>query len=658
MVECRVKRGVSKPPKFMTRSIILLSKIHSPEDIKKLSQKELKQLAQEIRNTIINVVGKNGGHLASNLGVVELTIALHRVFNSPQDAIVFDVSHQCYTHKLLTGRYDEFPTLRKAGGLSGFTNKNESPHDYFINGHSSTSISSALGLLTARELNGQKGKVIAVIGDGALTGGMAFEGLSHAGQLCKNLIVVLNDNQMSIDHNTGSVSRYLSRLTMTAGYQTFRYRVDKAIDKIPYLGHRLEKLIFRMKRAIKGMFLTNNLFVDFGFEYVGPLDGHNEAALERELRRVSRLHRPVVVHVVTKKGRGYSPAENNPELFHGIGPFQISDGTVEKFDTESFTEAFSNLMVEEGEKNRDLVAITAAMAKGTGLSAFSHKFPERFFDVGIAEEHAVTFAGGLAKGGKIPVVCIYSTFIQRSVDQMIHDIALQKSHAVFMLDRAGAVPADGVTHQGIYDIALFRPVPELELMTVSSASDLRLCFEWAVSRGTSVVIRYPKLTCPTEIPQFTTPVELGRGIFIPCTEIVIENISEAELEAKKNKILIAATGGMYSEVQKAVRAVLLDGGYADIYLLRFIKPFDESYFVELAKNYSGVVFVEDGVITGGIGEYLAGLLAEKGMRNTKVLGFGDKFYSHGSREEVLEMAGLSPSHIKKAVKECCSFSLD
>ena len=655
---CIRRCASTQPPKFMTRSIILLSKIHSPEDIKKLSQKELKQLAQEIRNTIINVVGKNGGHLASNLGVVELTIALHRVFNSPQDAIVFDVSHQCYTHKLLTGRYDEFPTLRKAGGLSGFTNKNESPHDYFINGHSSTSISSALGLLTARELNGQKGKVIAVIGDGALTGGMAFEGLSHAGQLCKNLIVVLNDNQMSIDHNTGSVSRYLSRLTMTAGYQTFRYRVDKAIDKIPYLGHRLEKLIFRMKRAIKGMFLTNNLFVDFGFEYVGPLDGHNEAALERELRRVSRLHRPVVVHVVTKKGRGYSPAENNPELFHGIGPFQISDGTVEKFDTESFTEAFSNLMVEEGEKNRDLVAITAAMAKGTGLSAFSHKFPERFFDVGIAEEHAVTFAGGLAKGGKIPVVCIYSTFIQRSVDQMIHDIALQKSHAVFMLDRAGAVPADGVTHQGIYDIALFRPVPELELMTVSSASDLRLCFEWAVSRGTSVVIRYPKLTCPTEIPQFTTPVELGRGIFIPCTEIVIENISEAELEAKKKKILIAATGGMYSEVQKAVRAVLLDGGYADIYLLRFIKPFDESYFVELAKNYSGVVFVEDGVITGGIGEYLAGLLAEKGMRNTKVLGFGDKFYSHGSREEVLEMAGLSPLHIKKAVKECCSFSLD
>ena len=482
---------------------------------------------------------------------------------------------------------------------------------------------------------------------------MAFEGLSHAGQLCKNLIIILNDNQMSIDHNTGSVSRYLSRLTTTAGYQTFRYKVDKAIDKIPYFGPRLEKLIFRLKRSLKGLFLTNNLFVDFGFEYVGPLDGHNEAAIEKVLYKVSKLHRPVVVHVVTKKGRGYSPAENNPELFHGIGPFQISDGTVEKFDTESFTEAFSNLMVEEGEKNSDLVAITAAMAKGTGLSAFSHKFPDRFFDVGIAEEHAVTFAGGLSKGGKVPVVCIYSTFMQRAVDQIIHDIALQKSHAIFMLDRAGAVPADGVTHQGIYDIALFRPIPEMEILTASSAADLRLCFDWAVEKGTSVVIRYPKLTCPTEIPQFNTPVELGRGIFIPCTEFVIENITEAELESKKKKILIVATGGMYSEVQKAIRSVLLEGGYADLYLLRFIKPFDETYFIELASKYYGIVFVEDGVVIGGIGEYLAGLLAENGIKNTKVLGFEDKFYSQGSRSEVLEMAGLSPEHIKKAVKECC-----
>lgn len=634
------------------RHKILLSKIHSPQNLKNLSQSEIIQLAQEIRKEIINVVGKNGGHLASNLGVVELTLALHRVFESPKDAIIWDVSHQCYTHKLLTDRYKDFQTLRQKDGISGFTNTQESVHDFFINGHSSTSISSALGLLTARELNNNSGKVIAVIGDGALTGGMAYEALSHAGQLCKNLIVVLNDNQMSIDHNTGAVSRYLSRLTMTGGYQSFRYKVDKLIDKIPYIGRPFEKFIFRFKRALKGLFLTNNLFVDLGFEYVGPLDGHNEALLEKVLKKVSHLHRPVVVHVITKKGRGYSPAENNPELFHGIGPFQISDGTVETFDTTSFTEAFSQIICQKAQENKDIVAITAAMAKGTGLTSFSIKYPERFFDVGIAEEHAVTFAGGLAKGGKIPVTCIYSTFMQRSVDQMIHDIALQKAHAVFMLDRAGAVPADGVTHQGIFDISLFRPIPDLEILSPVSQNDLKLCFDWAVDKGTCVVIRYPKSSCPTEFPQFSSPVELGRGIFMPCTEFVIENVTEKQLEAHKNKILVVLTGGMYPEAQKAVRSVLLEDGYADMYILRFIKPFDESYFLELAKKYYGIVFVEDGVKIGGICEYLKSILAENGILNTKLLGFDDKFFSHGTRDEILEAAGLSVNHIKRAIKQC------
>ena len=634
------------------RHKILLSKIHSPQNLKNLSQSEIIQLAQEIRKEIINVVGKNGGHLASNLGVVELTLALHRVFESPKDAIIWDVSHQCYTHKLLTDRYKDFQTLRQKDGISGFTNTQESVHDFFINGHSSTSISSALGLLTARELNNDSGKVIAVIGDGALTGGMAYEALSHAGQLCKNLIVVLNDNQMSIDHNTGAVSRYLSRLTMTGGYQTFRYKVDKLIDKIPYIGRPFEKFIFRFKRALKGLFLTNNLFVDLGFEYVGPLDGHNEALLEKVLKKVSHLHRPVVVHVITKKGRGYSPAENNPELFHGVGPFQISDGTVETFDTTSFTEAFSQIICQKAQENKDIVAITAAMAKGTGLTSFSIKYPERFFDVGIAEEHAVTFAGGLAKGGKIPVTCIYSTFMQRSVDQMIHDIALQKAHAVFMLDRAGAVPSDGVTHQGIFDISVFRPIPDLEILSPVSQNDLKLCFDWAVDKGTCVVIRYPKLSCPTEFPQFSSPVELGRGIFMPCTEFVIENVTEKQLEAHKNKILVVLTGGMYPEAQKAVRSVLLEDGYADMYILRFIKPFDESYFIELAKKYYGVVLVEDGVKIGGICEYLKSILAENGILNTKLLGFEDKFFSHGTRDEILEAAGLSVNHIKRAIKQC------
>ncbi len=631
---------------------MLLKKINSPADIKKFSQKEINALASEIRTVIIDTVGKNGGHLASNLGVVELTIALHRVFNSPDDAIIFDVSHQCYTHKLLTGRYKEFSTLRQHGGLSGFTNTNESVHDFFINGHSSTSISSALGLLTARELSGTGGKVIAVIGDGALTGGMAFEALSHAGQLCKNLIVVLNDNQMSIDHNTGSVSRYLSRLTMSGGYQSVRYRIDRLVGKIPFLGRQLEKVIFRFKRALKGLFLTNNLFVDLGFEYVGPLDGHNEAMLEKVFRHVKNLHRPVVIHAVTKKGKGYSPAENRPELFHGIGPFLTSDGTVEKFDTKSFTEAFSNIICRAGEKNQKLVGITAAMAKGTGLSVFSRQFPDRFFDVGIAEQHAVTFAGGLAAGGLIPVVCIYSTFIQRSIDQLIHDISLQKAHVIFMLDRAGAVPADGVTHQGIFDIALFRPIPDFEIMSPVSEKDLELCFEWACSNGRCVSIRYPKNSCPTELEQFSQPVELGKGIFIPGSEFVIENVSEKELESKKKKVLVICTGGMYPEVQKAVRSVLLDGGYADLYILRFIKPLDEKYFVELAKNYTGFVFVEDGIISGGISEYLNEILLENGLKNTKILAFEEKYFPQGTRTEVLEMAGLSTEHIAKEIKLC------
>ena len=629
----------------------MLSKIHSPQDIKQLSQKELKQLAQEIRTTILEVTGKNGGHLASNLGVVELTLALHRIFNTPEDAIVWDVSHQCYAHKLLTGRYSRFNTLRKKDGLSGFTNKDESEHDFFTSGHSSTSISAALGLLTAWEIEHKEGKVIAVIGDGALTGGMAFEALSHTGQLCKNLIVVVNDNQMSIDHNTGSLSRYLSRLSMSPRYQSFRYTVDKLIDKIPYIGRVFEKIIFRIKRSLKGLLLTNNLFTDLGFEYVGPLDGHNEQMMEKVFKRVKKLHRPVVVHVVTKKGKGYSPAENNPELFHGIGPFQISDGTVEKYDTLSFTEAFSNLIVDTAARNDKIVGITAAMAKGTGLTRFSYKFPERFFDVGIAEEHAVTFAGGIARGGLIPVVCIYSTFIQRAVDQLIHDVTLQKVHAIFMLDRAGAVPDDGVTHQGVFDIALFKPIPNLTILSPVSQKDMELCFNYALENDSAFIIRYPKLSCPSELPQFAQKVEEGKGILVPCSEMTVGNISEKDLLKVKHKILIVSTGGMFSEVKVAVRSVMLKNGYADIYLLRFIKPLDEEYFLSIAKKYYGVVFVEDGVIKGGISEYLNGLLYKNKMFNTKILGFKDRFFDHGNRLQVLQDAGLSSEQIANAVKE-------
>ncbi len=622
----------------------MLEDIHSPKDLKELSQKQIKELAADVREKIIKTVSQNGGHLASNLGVVELTIALHRVFDSPKDAIIFDVSHQCYTHKLLTGRYEKFSTLRQKDGISGFTNTEESPHDYFIEGHSSTSISAALGLLTSWDLEKKDGKVIAVIGDGALTGGMAFEGLSNAGQLRKNLIVILNDNQMSIDHNTGAVSRYLSRLTMTRGYQSFRYRVDKLVEKMvekmPSFGRPIDKFIFRFKRSLKGLLLANNLFTDLGFEYVGPLNGHNEAALENVLRKVRNLSRPVVVHVVTKKGKGYEPAETTPENFHGVGPFNIEDGSFAKDETLTFTQAFSNLLLAAAEKNENITAITAAMAQGTGLAEFSRRFKNRFFDVGIAEEHAVTFAGGQAKGGLIPVVCIYSTFIQRSIDQMIHDISLQNAHCIFILDRAGVVPNDGVTHQGLFDIALFRPIPNLQILSPVSALDLKLCFDYALKENSPVVIRYPKAPCPPELAEFSQKLHKGKGILI-----------KAQGKAVRNKFLLVTTGSMYYEVSQALKNQAVQKLTADLLILRFIKPFDEEYFLGIAKEYKGILIVEDGIKTGGIGQYLKALLAENKYLKCRLLAFGDKYYAHGNRSQILEEAGLSVEGIAKALKE-------
>ena len=640
---------------------MILSNIHSPQDVKSVPEAQLSDLAAEIRKKILAVVAKNGGHLASNLGVVELTIALHRVFDSPNDAIIFDVSHQCYAHKLLTGRADAFSTLRTRGGISGFTRHKESPHDFFDNGHASTSISQALGLLTAWEAQGRRGKVVAVIGDGALTGGMAFEALSHAGQLAKNLIVVLNDNKMSIGPNTGALSRYLSRATMSRTYQGFRRAIDRVVEAIPNSRRHLGKAIFRLKRGLKGMFLTDNLFTDLGFEYVGPLDGHNIRELEAVLRRVSRLPRPVVVHIRTKKGKGYSPAENDPASFHGIGPFTISDGKMDTFDSMGFTEAFSSCLLSIAQRTPRLVAITAAMAKGTGLDAFARHYAERFFDVGIAEEHAVTFAAGLARGGMIPVVAIYSTFMQRSIDQIIHDVALPSLAVVLVLDRAGAVPNDGETHQGVFDIALLRPVPNLAVLCPASAADLALCMEWAIANEGPVALRYPKLSCPSEVAAFSEPVTAGRGVLVRCSDFAPTLVGayeaqtaddEAESDSPRTPtgILFACTGGMYSETLQAARALLLDGLHADIYCLRFIKPLDEDYFIRLTRQYAGVVLVEDGVQTGGIGEHLQLVLARAGMTNTAVKAFPDTFLLQGSRAQVLNDARLSAKELAAAAR--------
>lgn len=637
---------------------MLIQNIHSPEDLKKIPEKKLKVLAQEIRNKIIEVVGHNGGHLASNLGVVELTIALHRVFNSPQDAIVWDVSHQSYPHKLLTGRYEVFPTLRTKNGMSGFTRISESPHDYFDAGHASSSISSALGLLASWKIQGRKDKVIAVIGDGALTGGMAYEALNHAGQLAENLIVIVNDNQMSISPNTGSISRYLSHLTMSASYQTIRYKIDRFVDHIPYINRHIGKFIFRMKRGLKGLLLTNNLFADLGFEYVGPLDGHDIGQMERTLERVKKICKPVVIHVVTKKGKGYSPAETDPASFHGVGAFNITDGVMEKFDTLSFTEAFSHKMIELADKDKKITAITAAMSKGTGLDAFSRHFKDRFFDVGIAEEHAVTFAGGLAAGGLVPVVAIYSTFIQRSIDQIIEDVALQNRHVVMVFDRCGAVPADGETHQGIFDISLLRPIPNITIMSVVSEKDLGLCLEWAVhtAKG-AVAIRWPKMSCPSEIPEFSKDVHPGRGILVRSDDFApaLGASLSFELENKKtgvNKVLFVCTGGIYSEVRTSARSLLLKGIPTDIFVLRFIKPFDESYFISIARKYDFIVFVEDGVKGGGISEYLENVLLKNEFTKslcTRIFAFPDHFTTNGTREQILAEAGLDPEYITHSI---------
>lgn len=558
--------------------------------------------------------------------------------------MVWDVSHQAYAHKILTGRNEQFSTLRQKDGLSGFTKFSESEHDWFDVGHASTAISSALGLLAGRSILGQKGKVIAVIGDGALTGGMAMEALSHAGQISKDLIVILNDNQMSISGNTGSLSRYLSRLTTTTQYQTFRYNFDRIAEKIPIIGKPFMTAIFRFKRAIKGLVFPNNLFSDLGFEYVGPLDGHNIKELLHVFAQVKNMNRPVVVHVLTQKGRGFSPAEKDPVAYHGFSPI---DTQTAQNRSISFTEVFSQKIVELAKKNTRIVAITAAMANGTGLSDFEKLFPERFYDVGIAEEHAVTFAGGLSRAGIKPVVAIYSTFMQRSVDQLIHDIALQNIPAVFVLDRAGAVPADGETHQGIFDISLLRPVPNVSFLAPASQAELESCLDWAIDQETPVVIRYPKNDCPAEKEEFSFPIEVGRGV-------LVQSGAKVESASKKSisDMLFVCTGGIFPEVLDAVGELEKLGKTADIYNLRFLKPLDKEYFLAVAAPYKRVLFVEDGIRIGGIGTYLESLLDRNfSGKKTGVSGFPNRFLPQGNRREILDDAHLTGAWLaQKALK--------
>lgn len=601
----------------------ILEAINSPEDVKKLNETELRLLAKEMRQKIIDTVKANGGHLASNLGVIELTIALHKIFNSPKDAIVWDVGHQSYAHKLLTGRLRQFERIRKKNGLSGFPKRSESVHDIFDTGHSSTSLSSALGLLEARKRRGEDGKVIAVIGDGAMTAGMAYEALSNVSPLGLPLIIILNDNKMSISPNVGALSRYLSRLSASVRYQTLRAKLDNFLRLIPYLGPYLKRQIERLKRAVKAIFFKENFFVDLGFEYVGPIDGHNIPVLLRVFEQVQRLNRPVVVHVVTRKGKGYDEAEEDPEAFHGISP----SCTEEAQTRPSFTEIFGQSMLDTACERRDVVAITAAMTTGTGLGKMKKMFPWRIYDVGIAEQHAVTFAAGLATGGMQPVVAIYSTFMQRALDQVLHDVALPNLPVVFALDRAGAVGEDGETHQGIYDISLFKSLPNMTMLAPSNAAELRMSLKQALALKGPVIIRYPKAKVECDDETSDTPLVTGRGVFLR--------------KRQKAAALVCALGPMAQAAARVSDRLAGEGFFLDVYSLRYICPIDEPYLAGVCSGYAHVITIEDGVRTGGVGESVAAILARRSINaRISILGFDSMPRPQATREELLHDAGL------------------
>ncbi|MFO7849154.1 MAG: 1-deoxy-D-xylulose-5-phosphate synthase [Spirochaetia bacterium] len=628
----------------------LLNKIDSPEKLKELAQEKLPLLAEEIRERIIDVVMRNGGHLASNLGVVELTLALHRTFITPKDMIFWDVGHQCYTHKILTGRNDQFDTVRKKDGLSGFPKRDESDHDAMEAGHSSTSISAGVGALAGKRLLEDEGKVIAVIGDGALTAGMAYEGLNFAGHLGKDFIVVYNDNNMSISPNVGGLSlnsnlsklsSYVSRAAATPFYQRIRERIDRKIRGIPILGYKLFELMVLLKRAIKAAFLKESLFTELGFDYVGPIDGHSISHMTSVFEDVKRMNGPVVVHVVTQKGKGYALAEEDPSGYHGISPVKNVDGKIEKVNPLTYTQTFALSLHRAAEKDKRVVAISAAMSQGTGLSNFQEHFPERFFDVGIAEQHAVTYAAGLALSGLKPVIAIYSTFMQRAVDQVIHDVALPGLPVIFAMDRSGMVGGDGETHQGLYDIPLFRSIPGISIVAPAGSGEMDLMLDWALTKSGPVMIRYPKDICPEQKNGDTPPIIEGRGAFV---------------EENSGDMLLVSVGGLYSHAREAVNTLTREGMHVDLYNLRFIKPLDEEYLMDLFSRYSQVMLVEDGAEQGGVGEALSSAVLKKALKtNYRWYGVPDRFFSQADRDELIVLSGLdSVSIAEKAKKQFSS----
>ena len=614
----------------------LLSLITKPNDVKEIPEEKLPRLTAEIRKEILITVSKNGGHLASNLGAVELTIALHRFLTFPEDKLILDVGHQCYTHKLLTGRRDAFSTLRREGGISGFPKRAESECDAFDTGHSSTSLSVAAGMAMARDLKGQKNRVVAVIGDGSLSGGMAYEALNNIGRLGTNVIVVLNDNEMSISKNVGGIANYLGHLRMTQGYLNLKNSVERKLNRTN-IGGALAKGIKKTKDSIRQIMIPGDFFEEMGLTYFGPVDGHNIAEITMALQAAEKVRGGVLIHVITKKGKGYSFAEAEPSRFHGIEPFRLATGKVrESGEAPSYTSVFGSEIVRLGMKRPDIVCVTAAMAGGTGLAEFSMNFPGRCFDVGIAEEHAVTFAAGMAASGLRPVVCIYSTFLQRAYDQILHDVCLQKLPVIFAIDRAGIVPRDGETHQGLFDIAFLSSMPGMTVLAPSNGRELRKMLSYALTVDGPVAIRYPKGSQDSDlVPDEVSAIETGR-----CDEV-----------ARGADIAISFLGPLRSTIDEVTESLAADGIRPTVADARFAAPFDRDWIRGLAGTHRVLVTVEEGVSTGGYGEAVAAWAEEENLPLRVVtIAAPNAFLTHGSRAELARQCGLDAGSIAERIR--------
>jgi 1-deoxy-D-xylulose-5-phosphate synthase len=619
----------------------LLEKINQPEDVKRYNIAELEELARELRQFIVGTVAKNGGHLAPSLGTVELTLALYSVFQFPKDKLIWDVGHQAYTHKILTGRRDRFATLRQKGGITGFPNRFESKYDAFGVGHASTSISAALGMAISRDLSGRNNEVIAVIGDGALTGGESFEALNQAGDLGKKLIVILNDNEMSIDKNVGGMSEYLSRIRVNPQYSKAKKDMGSLLMSIPHIGDKAFKTARIVKDSVRSALVPGSVFEEIGFHYIGPIDGHNISLLQEILTSAREMTGPVLIHIHTKKGKGYLPAEEQPGKFHGIGAFDPETGECTKKTgcAPSYTSVFSKALIQLADQNPNLTAITAAMPSGTGLKAFGEVYPGRFFDVGIAEEHAVTLAAGMAADGKHPVVALYSTFAQRAYDQLMHDVCLQNLPVTLCLDRAGLVGADGPTHHGAFDLSYLRHMPNMTVFVPKDESELRDMLATAVSMDSPTAVRYPR----------------GAGLGVELRDTFTEiPVGKAEVLQPEGTIAFLAVGAMVARAQRASELLHADGVEAAVVNMRFVKPLDTAIIAKLAETKELLVTLEENALAGGFGSAVAEYLVDSGLASkTQVLRLGlpDAFVEQGTPAELLTICGLQPEQIAAKVKE-------